>query len=260
MCCVTPDAIRNEPLALDDTYPKQLLALLRRIEALKHLPRTGWLDREVAEPESVAAHSWRLAILAWLVAEAEGLNAAQAMRLALVHDIPEVITGDNTPYSDQAPTAEARRALATEASLDFVQWRNPTWRAQKASRERAAMTTILEEAPPAVARALQGVWEEYESGSSPEAQLVKQLDKLEAYLQGWEYARDGRLPQPETLNSFRADTEHQVQDPALRQILEALEDWIATGMADPRHTAPIGGCTSETTTIPPEGPAPLAER
>lgn len=41
------------------------LPFLHEIEKLKHLPRTGWL-RTIESPESVAAHSFRVAILALL--------------------------------------------------------------------------------------------------------------------------------------------------------------------------------------------------
>ncbi|MGH2411415.1 MAG: HD domain-containing protein, partial [Chloroflexota bacterium] len=80
------------------TLARGWLGLLRAIEPLKHLPRTGWLDREVASPESVAAHSWRLAVLAWIVASEVGLDANRAMAIALMHDLPEAVTGDHTPF------------------------------------------------------------------------------------------------------------------------------------------------------------------
>jgi len=54
-----------------------LLHLLHGIEPLKHLPRSGWVDWEIAEPESVAAHSWRLAVMSWLVAEQMNLDASR---------------------------------------------------------------------------------------------------------------------------------------------------------------------------------------
>src|SRR5690348_11531628 len=92
----------------------QLIELLHRIEPLKHLPRTGWVDRGVHEPESVASPSRPLALLAWVSAEAQGLDAENAMRLALVHDLPEAITGDLTPFDDPVLTGEARRALTTD--------------------------------------------------------------------------------------------------------------------------------------------------
>ena len=42
------------------TMRDQLLDYL----ALKQLPRTGWVRSNVENPESVAAHSWGMAILA----------------------------------------------------------------------------------------------------------------------------------------------------------------------------------------------------
>lgn len=211
----------------------QLIELLHRIEPLKHLPRTGWVDRGVHEPESVASHSWRLALLAWISAEAQGLDAENSMRLALVHDLPEAITGDLTPFDDPVLTGEARRALATEPP-DVSAWPDAARRLLKVEEERRALATILATAPPAAARALSAAWEEYEEGASPEARLVRQLDKLEAYVQGQEYARDGKLSQ-ETLNSFRVDNERQLHDPALRALLAALERWARHPGAPAQH-------------------------
>ena len=41
------------------------LPFLHLMEVLKHLPRTGWL-RTIKNPESVAAHMYRLSLLAML--------------------------------------------------------------------------------------------------------------------------------------------------------------------------------------------------
>ena len=41
------------------------LPFLHQVEVLKHLPRTGWL-RMIKTPESVAAHMYRMAIMAML--------------------------------------------------------------------------------------------------------------------------------------------------------------------------------------------------
>ncbi|HWE64019.1 MAG TPA: HD domain-containing protein [Chloroflexota bacterium] len=202
----------------------RILELLHRVEPLKHLPRTGWVERGVSMPESVAAHCWRLALVAWLMADALGLDACRAMKLALVHDMPEAITGDRTPFDDQGLTPEAQRALFInpEAAPD---WRQPAARRRKIEAERQALHTMLADQPAPLAAALQTAWEEYEDDTTPEAILVQQLDKLEAYTQGCEYARDGRLAEPETLNSFRLDNERLVQQPAVRALLAALEQW-----------------------------------
>jgi 5'-deoxynucleotidase YfbR-like HD superfamily hydrolase len=45
---------------------------LYEMGALKRLPRSGWLIAGVAAPESIAEHSFRTAILGWLLAHMEG--------------------------------------------------------------------------------------------------------------------------------------------------------------------------------------------
>lgn len=203
----------------------QLVEVLHRIEPLKHLARTGWVDRGIGEPETVAAHSWRLAMLAWFVADARGLDAARAIQLALAHDLPEAITGDQTPFGQHLPGAE--RAALGARPPDMSLWRDPARRRLKVEAERTALTEILAGAPAALAGSLRAAWEEYEEGATAEAQLVRQLDKFEAYMQGLEYARDGRLRNAETLASFRADVEQLIHDPLLRALLGTLEGWSA---------------------------------
>jgi putative hydrolase of HD superfamily len=215
-----------------------LLTLLHRIECLKHMPRAGWVDREVAWPESVAAHSWRLAITAMLAAQASGLDPWKAVRMALVHDLAEAVTGDSTPFDDLAATAVDRRALAANPP-DVAAWRDPERRLQKVRIERAALTSILADMPPAMEHLLRDAWEEYEAGSSEEAALVRQLDKVEAYIQGLEYARSGKLADVTTLRSFQIDTEAVGRAPLVVALLGALTDLAerSARRADAPHTA-----------------------
>jgi len=201
-----------------------LLHLLTRVEPLKHLYRTGWVDRDVDLPETVAAHSWRLALMAWLAADAGGLDVGRAMKLALVHDLAEAITGDRTPFDALGTTAAQRRALASDPP-DREQWRGDSLRAAKLRAEREAIASLLDGAPAAVAVAIRSAWDEYEAGASAEARLVNQLDKFEALLQGCEYAANGRLNDPTTLNSFRLDVQAVVQDSIPVGLLRALEAW-----------------------------------
>jgi putative hydrolase of HD superfamily len=202
-----------------------LFQLIHRIQPLKHLLRTGWVDRQIDAPETVAAHSWRLAVMAWLVADALELDSAKAIKLALAHDLAEAITGDSTPFDELGATAEERRALATDPP-DMSEWRVGGRRAAKTEAERNALAILLQGAPSQASAALSAAWEEYTRDESPEAHLVHQLDKLEAFLQGCEYAADGRLDDPRTLNSFRADSQSLIRDPLPRALLHALEAWF----------------------------------
>jgi putative hydrolase of HD superfamily len=223
-----------------DAEAAGLLALLHRVETLKHMPRSGWVDREVLGPESVAAHSWRLAVAAMLAAEVSGLDSGKAVRIALVHDLAEAVTGDSTPFDALAATAAERRALAANPP-ERSTWRDPERQQQKARLERAALERLVHDLPAAMADALRSAWEEYEFGTSAEAALVRQLDKMEAYIQGLEYAGSGRLAGVETLRSFQLDAEAVGRAPLVAAMLGALRG-LEDGSAEPRaHTAADSG-------------------
>jgi len=84
---------------------------LDRIRALKSLARTGWLQSGVppGEAETVADHSFESAVISLLMAlecrrrgvEVDPLKAAV---LALLHDLPEAVTGDIPRWSKERVT------------------------------------------------------------------------------------------------------------------------------------------------------------
>ena len=81
-----------------------ILQLVNRLSDLKLKVRTGWnmmfepgyryKTRCVPEAESVADHTYALAMHAFLVAIELGLDVEKAVTMALIHDAPESITGD----------------------------------------------------------------------------------------------------------------------------------------------------------------------
>ncbi len=140
----------------------ELLPVLDAAGALKRLRRAGWIRVGIPEPESVADHSFRLALMALLFGARLGLNVEKMIHLALIHDLAESRTGDLTPVDRVTPT-------------------------EKQERERVAFGQIVERLPEGPA--LDDLWREYESGASREARIVRQLDKLEMALQALEYER-----------------------------------------------------------------------
>jgi len=118
---------------------------------LKDVNRQGWVNAGVPSPESVAAHSWGMAVLALKLCP-DDLILEHVLKLCLVHDVPEIMVGDLTPDDD---------------------------RTTKSADERAAMERL---APEWV-----GLFDEYEQQSSPEAVFVRSLDKLDMALQAKVY-------------------------------------------------------------------------
>lgn len=170
--------------------------LARRALALKDTPRKGWRKAGIERPESVADHAWGVAFLALAVADARPhLDRARLIELALVHDLAEAVTGDLVPgdYKD---------------------------RAEKLARERAGLEAMVEWAPLALRSRLIARFEEYVSGTSEEAALVRDLDKLEMALQAERYAAQG--VERARLAEFVASARGAVKDPALRGVVERL--------------------------------------
>jgi putative hydrolase of HD superfamily len=69
--------------------------MLLELQALDRVPRMGYVLRGVSEPESVAEHTFHVALMVWAMAEQlPEVDTKRALELALLHDLAEVRTGD----------------------------------------------------------------------------------------------------------------------------------------------------------------------
>ncbi|XP_030345815.1 HD domain-containing protein 2 isoform X2 [Strigops habroptila] len=170
-----------------------LLPFLRLLGQLKRVPRTGWVYRNVAKPESVADHMYRMAVMA-LVAEDKSLNK-DSIRLALVHDMAECIVGDIAP-ADNISKEEKHR------------------------REEAAMRQLTQLLPEDIGKEIYELWEEYENQSTAEAKFVKQLDQCEMILQAFEYEELENTPG--RLQDFYNSTAGKFVHPEILQLVSLI--------------------------------------
>src|ERR1041385_3926786 len=67
---------------------------LYEIGHLKHQKRTGLWRIGVRDPESVAEHSYRTAVIGYILASLEGANPERTAVLCLFHDTAETRIGD----------------------------------------------------------------------------------------------------------------------------------------------------------------------
>lgn len=172
-----------------------LLHFFRNAGRLKSEPRRGWAVRlELPDPESVADHSYRVALMTMAYSDKRGLDTEKALRIALLHDIPEAIVGDSMP-GERTPSGKRRL-------------------------ESRAMRTIARDLPPALAELYLEAWEEYEQGTSPEAKLVKQLDKVEMAVQATEYRE--RYPGKD-VKEFMSTARKAVRDPELLRVIDEVD-------------------------------------
>lgn len=171
--------------------------------------------------ESIAEHSFQTALIAWLAAASDpSLDRDRILKLALIHDLPETIIGDITPYEQaDVPDSGADRA-AWRAFLDRRQTRSPQRSAAKRSAERDAVQQLLALLQGNAKLELTSLWHELEAGLTAEARFVKQADKLETWLQSRRYlADDPTLP----MASFALEVDEVLFHPELIAIRDAAD-------------------------------------
>jgi putative hydrolase of HD superfamily len=151
--------------------------LLPAAATLKLLPRTGWLLAGVAQPESVAEHSWATALLALALAQAingdlaanglrDPLDVGLVVQIAIVHDFAESILTD-LPL-------RATKLIGKDV---------------KHKAEATALEQLTHNLPASVD--LISLWREYSELASPEGRLVRDADKLEMVHQALAYEQAG---------------------------------------------------------------------
>ncbi len=67
---------------------------LYELGQLKRVRRSGWWIAGVENPESVAEHSFRTAVIAYFLAQLEGADPRRRLSWRLFHDISEARTND----------------------------------------------------------------------------------------------------------------------------------------------------------------------
>lgn len=173
-----------------------LLQIYFEFNHLKQLYRQGWLRRGVPPErcESVAEHSFAVAILGSLVCDTlfPHLDKLQVLRMALFHDFGEIYAGDFIP-ADNLPTDKKK-----EIELNAVQ-------------------RIFQNFPSG--QIYIKLWTEYEHGDTPEAQLVRQLDKLEMALQAAVYQGDFST----NFDEFYQTARIALQDSAFLEIIDEVQ-------------------------------------
>jgi len=130
-----------------------------------------------------------------VIAEQKGLNGSKALKIALLHDLAESITGDYMP--------------------------DDLSKKMKSDAEAKAIKNILSKLPPKIRSSYSRLWKEYKNMSSKEAILVHQIDKLEMALQANDYLKKGYDRQ--LLEQFFLSAKAGITDKELLKILNSLK-------------------------------------
>lgn len=152
--------------------PMEFLTFLHVLEGLKCNTRHSWTS--TGRHETVAAHSWRLAVMALLLRDdLSEADMDKVLRMCLIHDFGEAVTGDIPAFqkTDADDAIEAR-----------------------------AVADMLQPLPEALREELSALFAEMDALETREARIYKALDKMEAVIQHNEAPLDTWTPLEYQLN------------------------------------------------------------
>ena len=165
---------------------------------LKKVQRQGWIDKvSIKNPESVADHSYSMAMMGMIISDIENYNSEKILKMILLHDLAESEIGDYTPG---------------QINLE-----------KKNEIENTAFLKILKDLPDSIVSQYQNIWKEYQENKTLESQIVHQLDRLEMALQAKTYQDEGHSK--EQLESFYESAKNEISNPKLKELFtNIMED------------------------------------
>ena len=146
-------------------FEQHVIAFFEQIHPLDRVARAGYVVRGVAHPESVAAHSHFVSVLTLLFVEQypDRFDRHKALAMALIHDLSECKLMDiPMPYADaylKEAKDKAEQAIMEDLFTDF------------SSKFAAYHQELLD-------------------AETPEARLVRGLDKVQLILKVLFYERE----------------------------------------------------------------------
>lgn len=148
-----------------DSLPSDLIVAAGQLKIIK---RSGWLRKVgiTSDRESVADHSFRMAIIGMERGLEMGLDSSKIVRMCLIHDLAESVLGDRMPE-------EKKSAITHRQDEDRI------------------LQELLGTLRSKSKKVLLADWSELLESKTKEAKLVWRIDKLEMALQARDYERMG---------------------------------------------------------------------
>ncbi len=134
---------------------------------LKHVKRSGWWVAGIKDPESVADHCFRCAVMAYYMAHLEGVDPYKVLTMALFNDIHESRINDLHKMGHY-----------------YIDFKNA---------EKKVFRDQLRRLDARVQKELLAFREDYEQQMSLESQVARDADILECLIQAKEYSQRGYL-------------------------------------------------------------------
>ena len=187
-------------------------SFLIEIDKLKNVLRAT-RNLHNGNPENSAEHSWHLAMMAAILAEhaRRPVQVDRVIKMLLIHDVVEIDAGDHPLHGDHDPAAQA-------------------------ASELAGADRIFGLLPHDQAQTWREIWDEFEAGTSPDAEFAKGIDRFQPLICNL-YNQGGSWPEYQVTRSQLNQRVGKIENgsPTLWSVAEAIfEDGITRGWISPQ--------------------------
>jgi len=175
---------------------KKILDFIITTANSKKILRSGWIREGIKDAESVAEHSFQLSVMAMIFADQFGLDKEKLIKMAILHDMGEVVTGDII-WARGEETDDKKRKNKERAELSGI------------LKTFKAIDKLNE---------YKNIFREMIKRESPEAKLFWQLDKLDLAVQALQYEKE----YGKKLDEFFVNAGLQIDSPFLKKIFKQI--------------------------------------
>lgn len=184
-------------LQIKSISPEKILTFLSTTTQSKSVVRTGWTMMDIHNPESVAEHSYQLCVMTMVLADQLGVDREKLIKMAIIHDLGEIFTGDIVWVRGNVIDIEKRR--------------------EKEQIEATGIKKIFS----IIGKTdeYKAIFEELVERKSREADTFWQLDKLEMAIQALDYEKKTY----KNLAEFFVSVDLQLTHPFLREMFACVQ-------------------------------------
>lgn len=184
---------------------KKGIQLIRDIGRIKRVKRSGWVREGIAEVESVADHSYRVAVMAMVFGKFLDVDTDKLIKMILLHDLGEGAVGDKVVERGTKVDIKSREGKDRE-EIEAVK------RIFSRLENGNEFTKLQEESSAMQTR---------------EAKILKQIERLEMAIQALEYEEEYK----KDLTEFFENAKMHISNLYLKKLLEtviSLRPWTSS--------------------------------
>ncbi len=207
-----------------NTKDKKLIKFIIAVGKVKKVDRKGWVLRGIKKPESLASHSFRSALMAWVFSSRRRMNQEAAILMAVTHDLFTASLGDVTPYDEAVKKSSRKQKTKIVEGLPWLgsKAHKEIIAKERLKRESLGLHEVLKYLPDRQRHVLKYYWLAYKTGTSKEGKFFSQVDRIEALFQALEYqTKNKKIP----ITSFWLQLKELLDDKLLIEFVQSVDDF-----------------------------------